>query len=235
MTARTVLFDLDGTLTDPAHGITAALRVAMGACGVEAAAAGPLERFIGPPLQESFTELGLDAAGVAAAIGAYRGYYTEVGLFENHVYPGVPELLGRLRSAGCAVGVATSKPRPLAERIVAHFELDRYLDVELDGRNRHKHQVIAVALAALAALDAGHDVGGGRSRRAGQPRPAGPMDDRPVMVGDRHHDVTGAIRTGLLPVGVTWGYGSRQELLGAGAAHLVDHPDELDAVLLRPG
>jgi phosphoglycolate phosphatase len=212
---RAVLFDLDGTLSDPAVGIVAALRAALGATGVELATAGRLERFIGPPLQECFAELGLAPDGVAAAITAYRAYYAEVGLFENAVYPGVADLLASLEGDGFGLAVATSKPATFAVRILDHFGLlDRFEVVagpELDGRNRHKHEVIALALAGLGA----------------EPASA-------VMVGDRLHDVAGARHHGLVAVGVTWGYGTREELVAAGADHLVDTPAELGG-LLRGG
>lgn len=224
MSPVTVLFDLDGTLTDPAVGILTGLRAGLTAAGIDPGSVGRLERFIGPPLQECFAEVGLGPDGVAVAIAAYRAYYGEAGLYQGTLHAGVLDVLEALSGCGAVLGVATSKPRPYAERIVAHFGLTPFFATvagpELDGSNRHKHEVIALALAALGA-------GPGRAAEPGAA----------VMVGDRSHDMVGARRTGLLPVGVTWGFGSAEELVGAGAAHLVHSPAELGAFLVtrRPG
>ncbi len=216
-TSGPVLFDLDGTLTDPEVGITASLRHGLAAVGVDPDTVGPLRRFIGPPLQDTFAGFGLDAAGVDAAMAAYRAYFGEVGLYENVLIAGMDEVLAQLQAAGRPLAVATSKPTTFARRIVEHFGLDRFLTVvagaELDGTNRHKHEVISSALRQLGLPGTGPG------------SQAGPGDA--VMVGDRSHDVAGAAVVGLGCIGVTWGYGSRAELEGAGAAAVVERPADL--------
>jgi phosphoglycolate phosphatase len=219
-TSGPVLFDLDGTLTDPEVGITTSLRHGLAAVGLDADAVGPLRRFIGPPLQETFAGFGLDRAQVDVAIAAYRAYFGEVGLYENALIPGVDQVLAQLQAGGRPLAVATSKPIGFARRIVEHFGLDRFVTVvagaELDGTDRHKHEVIASALRQL-----------GPPRTAAASGPA-------VMVGDRSHDVAGAALMDLVCIGVTWGYGSRTELEEAGAAAIVDRPAQLAGLLVGP-
>jgi phosphoglycolate phosphatase len=212
-TMRSVaLFDLDGTLTDPGVGIGAAAALALAGLGLEPLSPDQLRAFVGPPLQDSFAALGLTPPQIEAAIASYRGYYGERGLFENEVYPGVPEMLEQLRSEGYVLGVATSKPGPFAERIVEHFGLAGYFATVvgsgLDGSLRDKRDVIEVCLETLG------------------PAPA-------VMVGDRHHDVIGATHHDLPCIGVTWGYGTTTELTEAGAAVIVDQPGDLPPAVSR--
>lgn len=213
MQQRAVLFDLDGTLTDPGTGIGNSVSHALATLGMPTLSAAQLRAFVGPPLQDSFGALGLSPADVDRAVVAYRSYFTDRGIYENVVYDGIPELLQDLRDHGVRLAVATSKPTVFAQRIVEHFELSAYFDVvigsELDGSRRHKHQVIEEVLARLAP----------------------PEDGGAVMVGDRAQDVVGATRAGLPCIGVTWGYADDGELAAVGAVCLVDTPEALRHVL----
>ena len=207
------MLDLDGTLTDPYDGISRCVAHALSGLGIAALSRDVLCSFIGPPLQESFAALGLPEAAVVAAVGRYRERFTDVGLYENRLYEGIPEALAALRSARHRLAVATSKPTVFAERIVEHFGLAQHLDLvvgaTLDGSRRQKADVIGVALQELAVLPA-----------------------NAVMVGDREQDVRGARAHGMRSIGVRWGYAAEGELEGAGADELVCSPAELTQALL---
>lgn len=212
---ETVLFDLDGTLTDPGVGITSSVAYALEACGITAPDKRELEGFIGPPLHESFERLyDMSPSCADFAVKKYREYYNDRGIFENEVYCGIPELLAALKDAGKTVIMATSKPECYAERIAEHFMIGGYFDCivgsELDGRRTDKAQVIESALGRMGITD--------RSKC--------------VMIGDRKHDIIGAERTGLFSVGVLWGYGSLEELTGCGADRVVGIVRDLSDVLL---
>lgn len=215
--ADPILFDLDGTLTESGPGIMACARHALAEVGHPGLDDDTLRRFVGPPLLEGFMTLaGLDEQAAWRAVQAYRERFLAVGMFENAVYPGIPELLSRLRAAERTLVVATSKVESFAERIVEHFGLARFFaDVvgsNLDGTRSAKAEVVSEALRRIARTE----------HRA----------DRAVMIGDRTHDVRGARANGLPAVGVLWGYGSRAELATAGAQELVTDPGELGALLL---
>lgn len=209
----TVLFDLDGTLTDPRVGITTSIRHAMAELGRPLAPEFDLDWCIGPPLIDAFARL-LDGDRVRAEAGvaAYRARYGVVGLYENEVYPGIPELLDALVADGRRLVLATSKPRVFAARILEHFGLDRRFDAihgsELDGTRVHKTDLVPWILAT-EAID--------------------PSDA--VMVGDREHDVHGARAAGVATLGVAWGYGAPGELAAAGAASLVETVERLGLAL----
>ena len=208
-----VLLDLDGTLTDPYDGITRSVTHALARLGRPLPPPEELRAFIGPPLQDSFARLGLDDPDVEHAIAVYRERFTDMGLYENRIYEGVPDALARLRAADLRLAVATSKPTPFAERIVTHFGLDAHIELvvgaTLDGSRRTKTDIIRVALAALD-VDA----------------------QQAVMVGDRSQDVVGAHANALPCIGGSWGYANDGELEGAGADALVDTPSELVEHLL---
>ena len=212
-----VLFDLDGTLTDPAYGITRSIAHALAAVGRPVDDPDTLRHHIGPPLQYLFADLGLDDGEIDAAITAYRERYTASGMFENALIPGIAELLDRLVAAGATLAVATSKPTPFAETILEHFAVRApfafVAGATLDGSRSHKDDVIAHALDELGAPRAG----------------------TVVMVGDREHDVFGAREHGIEAIGVLWGYGSRRELAAAGAAAIVETVDALATLLLAGG
>ena len=210
----TVLFDLDGTLTDPKVGITKAFAFALRRFGIEADP-DTLTGVIGPPLKDSFMELyGFDEARAAEAIREYRVYFSDRGWAENVPYPGVAAMLERLRGEGRRLVVATSKPEEFTLRIMDHFDLTRYFSVicgapmdESDGGK--KENVIAAALRRADVTD---------------------LRDT-VMAGDRRYDVLGAHKNGLKAVGVLYGYGSRAELVDAGADYIAESVQSLDALL----
>lgn len=209
-----VLFDLDGTLTDPEEGITESIRYALSSFGIEECDRSKLRSFIGPPLKNSFKEAyGMDDARADLAIAKYRERFADKGLYENAVYPGVEKLLASLKEAGTHVALATSKPTVYALRILEHFGLDKYFDIalgsELDGTRTAKADVVAEVLAYFAEAD-----------RA-----------RSVMVGDRGHDIVGAQLNGIESVGVLYGYGSREELVESGATCIVESVEDLGRLL----
>ncbi|TMA93487.1 MAG: HAD family hydrolase [Deltaproteobacteria bacterium] len=208
-----ILFDLDGTLTDPKQGIIGCLRYALESLGANAPAAQALERLIGPPLSESFAHLlgPGDNDRVEQAVRLYRERFTAKGMFENSVYPGIVDALAELRDYGVQLFVATSKPRGFAERIVEHFELGRFFSnvygSELSGANADKKDLLGHVLRAESLPPA-----------------------NTVMVGDRSYDILGARANSLFSVGVLWGYGSREELVAAGAGALCDAPNALGSL-----
>ena len=213
--ADPILFDLDGTLTASGPGILASVRHALTSLGEPIPAPDVLDGFIGPPLLDSFRGLcGLDEHRSWAAVAAYREDYVARGQFENSVYDGIPELLAGLRDAGRTLAVATSKAEVYAHSILEHFDLAGFFEVvtgsELDGRRTAKAEVIAETL-----------------RRLGRPRSEAPAGAGAVMIGDRSHDVVGALACGVPCVGALWGYGSAEELRGAGASALADSPRAL--------
>ncbi|BDG05452.1 HAD family hydrolase [Anaeromyxobacter oryzae] len=211
-----ILFDLDGTLTDPRDGIVRSIRHAVERLGIACPPDAALERYIGPPLHESFAELlgPARASEASRAVALYRERYAPVGMYENRVYPGIRELLGSLRAAGHRLIVCTSKPTVFAERIVGHFELAGFFEAihgsELDGTRTDKRELMAHLLRAT-----------------------GLHGSAAVMVGDRLHDVAAARAHGLRAVGVLWGYGSADELRAAGADALVERPEDVAAAVQR--
>jgi phosphoglycolate phosphatase len=213
-----VLFDLDGTLTDPREGIVACFKYALKILQLDSPADQQLERMIGPPLRESLSTL-METHNddlLERAVTLYRERFATTGLFENSLYPGIDGALARLRGQGSSLFVATSKPRVFAERIVAHFSLGRFFRAvygsELDGTNADKRDLLAQLLRAESLS---------------------PTDT--VMVGDRAHDILGARANGLFSVGVLWGYGSREELVSAGAEALCEEPRALGGALSLVG
>jgi phosphoglycolate phosphatase len=211
--SRLVLFDLDGTLVDSAPGIWASVRAAAEDLGLPRPTPAQLRAMVGPPLQEGFAAaFGLTGTDVDRAVAAYRRHYTAGALLDVTVFAGIPELLARLADGGATLAVATSKPEPFALRVLEHTGLRAaFASVHaatLDGRIRHKDQVVAAALAA-------HDE-----------RPA-------VLVGDRAQDVAGAAVQGLPCVGAGWGPAEDGELAAAGAAVVARTPADVPAALAR--
>jgi phosphoglycolate phosphatase len=211
-----LLFDLDGTLSDPGVGITRCLRHALETLGRQAPPAHELRRFVGPPLRDTFRELlrtDVDQQ-VEEAVRAYRERFAAVGLFENVVYPEVPPGLFALRRRGHRLFLATSKPLVFARRILEHFGLAPLFagvyGSELTGELSEKADLIRALLA-----------------REGLERGAA------CMIGDRSFDVVGARRNGLRAVAVRWGYGSEIELAQARPDAIVGSMDELCALLER--
>lgn len=215
---RKLLFDLDGTLTDPKEGICKSVQYALHAFGIEEPDIEVLKPFIGPPLAESFMEFyGMTKERAAAAVEKYRERFSRVGLFENVVYDGIPEMLQRLQGAGYELAVASSKPTVFVEQILEHFDLRRYFAVvvgsELGGARVGKDEVIEETLRQL--------FGGEKINCA-----------EVLMIGDRKFDVEGAKAHGMNCVGVTYGYAFPGELEQAGAAYLADSPAELERLLI---
>ena len=211
-----ILFDLDGTLTDPALGITNSILHALGKMGRDLPPRESLYRFIGPPLVPAFQEfLGMTEEEANRALVLYREYFSVHGLFENTPYDGIDAALDQLKEAGCTLVLATSKPEKFAVRILEHFGLARYFTkicgASMDEKRNTKDAVIGYALDLLG----------------------NPDGSRVVMVGDRHHDVQGAAVLGIPTVGVLWGYGSRAELEDAGAETIAADMDEMVKVLLK--
>ena len=209
------LFDLDGTLTDPLLGITRAFQHAMSRFGIDETTEN-LKRFIGPPLRESFRgRLGFSEADTERAVAYYREYFADIGIFENTVYPEVPDILQRLIDGGKTLAVATSKVTVYTNRILEHFDLRRFFGFvsgdEMDGsKSRNgKRDIVRIALERL-------DPGRGMAA---------------VMIGDRKHDIIGARENGIDSIGVLWGYGSRDELESAGAKHIAETPEGMYRLL----
>ncbi|MBI2255818.1 MAG: HAD family hydrolase [Proteobacteria bacterium] len=209
----TVLFDLDGTLTDPKVGITTSIRYALDQLGVAHDPADDFIWCIGPPIQRSFERL-VGAAKAAEGVSHYRARYGATGLFENELFAGIDATLAALKANGIRLFVATSKAHVFARPIVAHFGLDPFFisveGAELDGTRSDKAEVIAHVLAS-------HDVDPARA----------------IMIGDREHDIIGARKNGLRSIGVLYGYGDTAELRAAGADELCPTPGDILATLAR--
>lgn len=210
---KTILFDLDGTLTDPGLGITNSVAYALKKYGIEVENRQSLYSFIGPPLNDSFKKYyGFSDEKAMEAIWCYREYFADKGLYENEVYEGVEQLLGKIKESGRKIVLATSKPEQFAERILEHFDLIKYFDVvagaSMDEKRNKKGDVIKYAM----------EKGGFTS-------------DGAVMIGDREHDVFGAKENGIDTIGVLYGYGSRDELEKAGAMHIAQTVEDIFALL----
>jgi phosphoglycolate phosphatase len=207
MSDDAVFFDLDGTLTDSKLGITRSIQYAMTTLGLAAPEADELHWCIGPPLKVSFGCL-LDSSDdtlLDRAVSLYRERFGTVGLFENTLYPSIPEALAAVRSLGCRTYVVTSKPGVFAQRIVEHFGLSGLFEgvygSQLSGVHTEKSELIAHVLG-VESLPA----------------------SRVLMVGDRWHDIVGAKSCGIRSIGVSYGYGSEEELRSHGAADIADSP-----------
>jgi len=210
---KCLLFDLDGTLTDSAPGIINCLRHSLAIMGFDMPEMP--ERFLGPPLYESFAEYcGMNRKQVLEAVKIFRERYSTKGLFENSVYPDVPEMLEKLKGSGFRLMVATSKVDEYAERILDRFGIADYFEfiggARIDGSRNEKWEVIEHVLSSMSITD--------RSSV--------------LMIGDRKNDVAGAHKTGLECMGILWGYGSEEELRAAGADFIVHTPQEAADVLL---
>ena len=209
-----VFFDLDGTLTDPKEGIVRCLQYALRQLRQEEPPEAELVKYIGPPLRETFTELLGWQDRVEEAVRLYRERFSTIGLFENAVYPGVVDLLEKIRTQGWLLDIVTSKPTVYARQIVGHFRLSPYFQnvygSELDGRFDEKTELIAHILQTENL-----------------------RKEQIVMVGDRKHDIEAARAHGIATIGVTYGYGSREELCEAGAHWVCDSPEDLYMILLK--
>lgn len=209
-----ILFDLDGTLTDPKVGITKSVAYALKSFGIEVEDLDSLCKFIGPPLKESFMKYyGMNSEDGDKAVETYREYFKPYGVYENEVYEGIQGLLARLSACGKHLVLASSKPTVFVETILEHFDLRKYFEVvvgsELDGTRVAKAEVIEYALRLADVTD----------------------KSQVVMIGDREHDVIGAKENGVASIGVTYGYGSREEHEACGADMIVESVGELAKAL----
>jgi len=209
------LFDLDGTLTDPKLGITKSVQHALNHFDIQISNLDQLEKFIGPPLRDSFREFyGFTAAEAELAVAKYREYFPQKGIFENQLYPGILETLAKLQSSGITMAIATSKPTIYAEKIAQHFGFKKHfatiIGSELDGTRSKKSEIIHHVLKEID--------------------PARKMN--PLMIGDRHYDIIGANETAIHSIGVTWGYGSQEELTAAGATFIASSQAQLCEIIV---
>lgn len=216
-----ILFDLDGTLTDPKIGITSSVQYALRAFGIDEPDLDRLEPFIGPPLADSFMEFyGFTPEQANHAIAKYRERFDGQGIYENELYEGIDKLLLALKENKKILAIASSKPTPLVLRVLEHFDIRQYFDYivgsELDGRRSKKEEVVAQALRLM--LPASFDA---RKKK-----------ERVAMVGDRKFDIQGANAFGLTSIGVSFGYASEGELEAAEADYIVDTVSELKELLL---
>ena len=210
-----ILFDLDGTLTDPKEGITKSVAYALESFGIHVEDLYSLCKFIGPPLKESFmVYYELDDAQGDQAVEKYRERFAVTGLFENKVYPGIREMLELLKEQGKTLLVATSKPSIYARQILEHFDLMKYFTFlsgsELDGTRVDKAEVITYALQENKIQDL----------------------SKVIMIGDREHDIIGANKNGIDSIGVLYGYGCREEFVKNHASYVAKQVEELKEILL---
>ena len=211
-----ILFDLDGTLTNPRLGIGNSLKYALRQMQIDGYSEEILERFVGPPLQDNFKNLfGMNERNTALAVEHFRTYFGEKGLFENEPYQGITELLEELYLSGKRVYVVTSKLEKYARMIMRHFEFDRYLEdlqgAEATGKHSGKGQLIEQLME--------------RNRI--------PASTSVVMVGDTHYDLIGARENEISSIAVSYGFGTMETLSNCNPDYLVDSVDELAELLLR--
>lgn len=212
---KIILFDLDGTLSDPKEGITKSVQYALEKMDIVEPDTDRLETFIGPPLQVSFAEYyGFDEKESKRAIDFYRERFKEKGMFENVLYPNISLLLEALKESGFVLVVATSKPTIFAEQIIKYFELEEYFQLivgsNLDGTRSSKTEIIQYILDNYTDFN--------RSNF--------------VMIGDRKHDIIGAKNTGIDSIGLTYGYGSQEEIRDAEPTYIISSVDDLMGLLL---
>lgn len=213
---QVILFDLDGTLTDPGEGITNSVAYALNKYGITVSDKKELYRFIGPPLHESFEEYyDFSQEKAMQAVAYYREYFTQTGIYENQVYDGIQDLLESLKEAGKKVILATSKPEPFAKQILEYFHLSDYFDFaagsNMDGTRTRKADVIGYTLESCQISEY----------------------SKVVMIGDRKHDVLGAAQFGIDTIGVLYGYGSEEELKSAGAVYLAERPEHILQFIMK--
>lgn len=217
MKYKYLLFDLDGTLTDPKEGITTSVQYALHAFGIEEKDLDKLTPFIGPPLRESFMRFyGFSEKQANEAVEKYREWFAPYGIFQNKIYPGIKEMLEELKDEGKILAVASSKPRIFVEKILQHFEIYHMFSVivgsELDGTRDSKEEVVEETLRRLGKT---------ASR------------EKTVMVGDRRFDIEGGKAHGLVTVGVTFGYAGEGELEEAGADYVINSVEDLRRLLVQ--
>jgi phosphoglycolate phosphatase len=216
------LFDLDGTLTNPREGITKSVQYALHYFGIEEPDLTKLEKFIGPPLKDSFMEFyGFTEEQAKKAVAVYRERFAPIGVLENEILPGIPELLAALYENGQRLALASSKPIGFVHQILRHFSIEKYFEVivgsELDGTRETKEEVVEEALQRLHILTM-------------------PETERKrccAMIGDRKFDIQGAKAYGLTGIGVRFGFAEEGELEAAGADEIAATVEELKTLLLQ--
>ena len=208
---KSILFDLDGTLTDSGEGIMNCAELALRHFGIPVPARDTMRVFVGPPLSDTFMRFGVPESNVQEAIEVYRSRYIPVGKYENTLYPGIYQVLEALHRDGFKLYVATSKPEAMSIEILEHFEIAKFFDricgASMDSSRSTKDEVIAYLLEEV--------------------RPDGNL----IMVGDTKYDVLGAAVHKLPTIGVSWGYGTVEDLMEAGAASIAHSPVELLSLL----
>ena len=215
MKYKYILFDLDGTITDPFDGITASIIYALDKFGISVPDRKELAAFIGPPLVDSFSKYyGFSHGCSLAAVGYYREYYGKKGIFECTLYDGITDLFHKLKDSGVKVIIATSKPEHFAIKLMEHFALDdcfvSICGATMDEKRTNKDEVIRYALDRNGITDT----------------------DECIMVGDRKYDVLGAKAAGIKSVGVLYGYGSRDEMDAAAPDFIAESVAELEEILM---
>ncbi len=207
MTKKSVLFDLDGTLTDSGESIINCVIPALKHFGLPVPSREALRVFVGPPLQDSFIQHGVPADKAEEAVAVYRSRYIPIGMFENTPYPGIRELLEALTASGHKLYIATSKPEGMSREILDHFDLSKYFTMicgaSMDFSRNTKEAVIAYLL-----------------EQSGE-------SENMVMVGDTKFDILGAKHHGIPAIGVSWGYGKVEDMVAAGAEAIADTPRQL--------
>lgn len=211
--AKAIFFDLDGTLTDSGEGIINCASYTLEQFGLPVPSREEMRVFVGPPLRDTFVKFGVSPDQTDKAVEVYRSRYIPIGKFENHPYPGIEDLLTRLKNKGCRLFVATSKPETTSIEILDKFGLSPYFEViagaTMDGSRDEKAQVIAYLLGIV-----------------------GKLDDT-VMVGDTAFDVIGASTHGIPTIGVSWGYGLVSDMVNAGAKAIAHSMEELYTLLTK--
>ncbi|WP_216827351.1 HAD family hydrolase [Alkalihalobacterium elongatum] len=212
---KVILFDLDGTLSDPKEGITKSVQYALKRMGIDEPNINNLECFIGPPLQVSFAEYyNFDDNQINIAIDLYRERFKEKGMYENELYPNISSLLKTIKEKGLILVVATSKPTVFAEQILKFFNIDQYFELivgsNLDGTRASKTEIIQYILEKYNEYELNEF----------------------IMIGDRKHDIIGANNTGINSIGVTYGYGSVTEINDANPTYIVSSVKGLKDILM---
>lgn len=215
MKYKNILFDLDGTLTEPKEGILNSVRFALDKLGIKENEVGDLMKFIGPPLHASFRDFcGLSGEAVEDGVRYFREYYAEKGINENEIFPGVAELLEELQKTGANSFIATSKPTVFAEKVLEQFGIDKYfqcvLGSNLNGTESGKPEIISHIIEKFKL-----------------------EKESTIMIGDRFYDIIGAKENGIDSIGVTFGYGSGSELKEAKATHICKSVKEIGSLLLK--
>ena len=213
---KVILFDLDGTISDPKIGITKSVQYGLKKMNIDEPDIDKLENFIGPPLRLSFEEsYGFTTEQAMQAISYYRERFEEKGMYENTVYDGIPTLLAALKEQGYILAIATSKPTVFAEEILRYFDLQHYFDFiggsNLDETRSFKWEVIEYVMQQFEQCSS----------------------DQFIMIGDRKYDIDGAIKNGVDSIGVTYGYGSKEELQAANATYIVHTVEELKDFFIK--